>query len=118
MAHEVKCADTVSILTEWNEDLETYRATPTYDAQGIASQSWALVEAFIGDWQPVSTETQRAEAGLSVRSKAVVFGPCNLDIEENDRVQKVADGTWMYVNYAQIHEDHAEIYLKRDEGSK
>ena len=117
MAHEAKCADTVDILTEWAENLSIYRMTKTYDAQGMAIESWTLVGAFIGDWQPVSAATMRAEAGLSVRTSSVVFGPCDLDVEENDRIQK-DDGTFEYVNFAQMHEDHAEIYLKRDKGSK
>jgi hypothetical protein len=117
MAHEVKCADTVSILTEWNETLSTYRMTATYDAAGIAAESWTLVEAFVGDWQPVSGATLRAEAGLSVRTMSVVLGPCNLDVEENDRVQK-ADGTFQYVDFVQEFEDHTTIHLKRDKGSQ
>jgi hypothetical protein len=116
MAHEVKCADTVSILTEWNENLSIYRMTKSYNSAGIAEESWTLVEAFIGDWQPVSGATIRAEAGLSVRTSSRVIGPCNLDVEENDQIRK-EDGTIEYVNFVQNFEDHTTIHLKRDEGS-
>ena len=110
------CADTVSIITDWAETLSIYRMTKTYNAIGIAVESWTLVGAFTGDWQPVSAATIRAEAGLSIKSSSVVFGPCGLDVEENDRIQK-DDGTFEYVNYSQQNEDHIEIYLKRTEGS-
>ena len=110
------CADSVSIISDWSETLSIYRMTKVYGASGIATESWTLVGAFIGDWQPVSAATMRAEAGLSVRTSSVVFGPCDLDVEENDRIQK-ADATFEYVNFSQQHEDHIEIYLKRDEGS-
>ena len=111
------CSDTVSIISDWDESLEIYRMTATYNDSGIAVESWTLVGAFIGDWQPVSAATMRAEAGLSVRTSSVVFGPCDLDVVENDRIQK-ADGTFEYVNFSKQHEDHIEVYLKRDEGSK
>lgn len=111
------CSDTVSIISDWDENLSIYRMSPTYDGSGMASESWTLVGAFIGDWQPVSAATMRAEAGLSVRTSSVVFGPCNLDVEENDRIQK-DDGTFEYVKFAKQHEEHIEVYLKRDKGSK
>ena len=110
------CADTVAVISDWAETLTVHRRTVDYDAAGKSISSWTSVGTFVGDWQPVSADTMRAEAGLSIRSKAVVIGPCNLDIEEDDRIYK-EDGTFMYVNYMQLHEEHAEIYLKRDEGS-
>lgn len=111
------CNDTVNIISDWEEALDIYRMSKTYNDSGIAEESWTLVGAFIGDWQPVSAATMRAEAGLSVRTSSLVIGPCDLDVEENDRIQK-ADGTFEYVNFSQQHEEHIEIYLKRDEGSK
>lgn len=111
------CQDTVDIISDWSEDLEIFRMTPTYNDSGIANEVWTLVGAFIGDWQPVSAATMRAEAGLSVRTSSVVFGPCDLDVVENDRIQK-DDGTFEYVNFSKQHEDHIEVYLKRDKGSK
>ncbi len=110
------CSDTVNIIADWSESLSIYRMGKVYDASGIATESWTLVGAFIGDWQPVSAATMRAEVGLSVKTSSIVFGPCDLDVEENDQIRK-ADDTFEYVNFSQQHEEHIEIHLKRTKGS-
>lgn len=117
MAHEEKCQDTVDILTEWIETLTAFRATNTYDASMMASQSWSSVGSFAGDWQPVSGHTMREEAGLSVKSDAIIIAPCGTEVDEGDRIYR-PDGTCMYVNYVRRYEDHLTIYLTRQEGSQ
>jgi len=112
------CADTVILIDEFDETLTIQRrsATPSYDAAGEETDVWAVVESFLGDWQPVTGGTMRAEAGLKETSDAVVFGPCGLDIAESDRIHR-ADGSFMYVNYVRACFGHYEIYLKRTASS-
>lgn len=112
-------ADTVAILAEWAETLEIHRVTDTYNARRQATRVWAQVGAsFVGDWQAASGDTMRLEAALSIKIDAVVFGPHGLDVEENDRIQKTADGTFMYVRYVRHQEEHTEIFLVRTTDSE
>ena len=111
-------ADTVAILEAWAEDLEIHRATQAYDAAGMATRTWTQVGSFVGDWQAASGETARLEAALSIKIDAVAFGPFGIDVVENDRIQKTADSTFMYVVYVRHQEEHTEIFLRRTEGSE
>lgn len=109
-------AHTVAILSYWAETLSVYRQTTTYDSERKPTRTYALNGTIDGDWQPASGATMRAEAGLSVKTEAMVYAPVSSDVNENDRIQR-ADGEWWYVNYIRFHEDHTEIFLKRTEGS-
>ncbi len=117
MLDEMK-ADTVSILSEWAENLEIHRAANTYDARGKASRVWTQVGTFVGDWQAASGQTERLEAALRIKIDAVAFGPFGIDVEENDRIQKTADGSFMYVRYVRKQEEHTEIFLVRTQESE
>ena len=112
------CADTVLIMEDWDETLTIKRrvSPPSYDSSGERVDAWADVEDFLGDWQPVSGATMRAEAALKIRSDAVIFGPCGIDVVQGDRIYR-ADGSWEYVNRVIVHEDHFEIYMTKTEGS-
>lgn len=109
--------DTDAILLDWQETLTIKRGSATYNAQHIASVSWTSVGTFAGDWQPVSGATRRAEAGASIKSEAQVIAAYDVDVAENDRIER-ADGSFMYVNYVQSFEDHVTIFLKRTAGSQ
>lgn len=111
-------ADTVAILADWAEALEIHRASNTYDASGIATRTWTQVGSFVGDWQAASGETARLEAALSIQIDAAAFGPVGIDVVENDRVQKTADSSFMYVSYVRHQEEHTEIFLKRTTDSE
>ena len=111
-------ADTVDILAEWAEALEIHRATNVYGSEGIAVRTWAQVGSFVGDWQAASGDTARLEAALSIRIDAVAFGPVSIDVVENDRIQKTADASFMYVVYVRHQEEHTEIFLRRTESSE
>ena len=111
-----KCADTATILDEWQETFTIKRLTTIYNASRIAVETWTQIGTFLGDWQPVSGSTMRNEAGLSIKSESLIIGTCDVDIEENDRVER-ADGANMYVNYVREYEDHITVYLKRTIGS-
>jgi hypothetical protein len=111
-------ADTVAILSDWAEALEIHRATQTYNDRGQASRTWTQVGSFVGDWQAASGDTARLEAALSINIDAVAFGPFGIDVEENDRIQKTADASFMYVTYVRHQEDHTEIFLRRTTDSE
>jgi hypothetical protein len=97
------CGHTVDILANWTETLEIRRlggpVAFSYDSTGAAVRDEQVIATFLGDWQD-----------------AVVFGPCSLAVQENDRIYR-ADGTFEYVNYFRNQEDHAEIFLTRVLGS-
>jgi len=113
------CADTVLIMEDWDELLQVKRrvSPPSYDSTGEMVDAWANVgDPFLGDWQPVSGGTMRAEAALKIKSDAVSFGPCGINVVQGDRIYR-ADLTWEYVNRVIVHEDHFEIYMTKTKGS-
>ncbi len=111
-------ADTVAILAVWADALEIHRATNVYGASGQVTRTWAQVGSFVGDWQAASGDTARLEAALSIVIDAVAFGPVGIDVVENDRIQKTADGTFMYVSFVRHQEEHTEIFLRRTTDSE
>ena len=111
--------DTVAIIEPWAEALEIHRAANTYpNSDGIAVRTWTQVGSFLGDWQAASGDTARLEAALSIQIDAVAFGPVGIDVEENDRIQKTAGGSFMYVSFVRHQEEHTEIFLKRTTDSE
>ena len=125
IAPSTVCSDTDDIINDWDPEVFTVsQSVKTYSA-GIASQSWASVDTFTGDWQPVSAYMMRAEEGRKVKSDAFITTPCVLDsgstvdsvIDEGDRIYK-PDGSFMYVNYLKVYRGHITIFLRRTKGSE
>lgn len=113
------CADTILIMEDWDEALQIKRrpAAPSYDSTGEMVDAWVVAGVpFLGDWQPVSGGTMRAEAALKIKSDAVIFAPCGINVVQGDRIYR-ADLSWEYVNRVIVHEDHFEIYMTKTEGS-
>jgi hypothetical protein len=110
------CQDTLDILDDWEELLEVTRMSKTFNDDKIAVETWTSVGTFLGDWQPVSGSTMRNEAGLSIKSEAQIIGPCDADVQEDDKIYRT-NGSFMYVNYVRHYEDHKTIYLKKTGGS-
>ncbi len=110
------CADASDVIADYDETLSVYRKSATYDASGMANLTWNLQGTFLGDWQPVSGQAMRKEEGLSIKSTAMVIAACNLDVENDDRIQR-ADGSFEYVNYVKIFHGHTTIFLKKQAGS-
>ena len=110
------CQDTLDILDDWEELFEITRKSKTYNSGKMAVETWTSIGTFLGDWQPVSGNTMRNEAGLSFKSEAQIIAPCDTDIQEDDRIYST-DGSFMYVNYVKRYEDHKTIYLKKTGGS-
>jgi len=105
-------ADTATILTDWNETLTVLRDTVTYSS-GKPSHSWSSKGTITGDWQPVSGKTVMLEASRETKSEAVVYCAVDVNVLENDKIQR-ADSTFMFVNYIGKHEDHWAIFLKKN----
>jgi hypothetical protein len=110
--------DTVDILADWGEDITITRENPentTYDAEGRPTPHESTIATYSGDWQPVSGETMRVEAGRKVKSKAQVILPVTAtDIQEGDKAYRnkgEATESHMYVNYVKVFEDHITVYL-------
>lgn len=112
------CADTALIMEDWDETLTIKRrvSPPSYDSSGEMVDAWVVVESFLGDWQPVSGATMRSEAALKIKTDAVIFGPCGIDVVQGYRIYR-ADGSFEYVERLISHEDHFEIYMTKTEGS-
>ena len=110
----VLCADTEAILADWVETLSVHRKTVAYDFAGEATETWAEVDSFEGDWQPTRGELVYDEAGVLIESDALIIGPCGVDVEPSDRVVQ-DDGSYMKVEYVAVHEGHMTIYLKEAE---
>jgi len=43
----------------------------------------------------------------------VVYSSVDVDVQENDKIQR-SDGSFMFINYIRKHEDHWAIYLKKN----
>ena len=108
------CADTDAILADWVETLTIQRVSVVYDAEGKATETWAVVETFEGDWQAPSGDLIYDEAGLVVPNDGVVFGECSIDVEVGDRIVQ-SDDSYMLVVYVAVHEGHNTIFLKEPE---
>ena len=114
MLDEMK-ADTVQLLSVWGESLVVKRATATYDGAGKATQDWTTeIGTYLGDWQPVSGNTQRIEAGMAIKSTSQVIFPVTANIKAGDRVYR-ADGSYEDVNYIKKYEDHITAFLVKTE---
>jgi len=112
------CQDAVDIVTGWDVELLTVcRRTNSYDASGLATESWPAVGTFNGDWQPVSGRVSRDEEGLQIKSDAFIIAPCSADVEAGDRIYRAA-GTFEYVNYVKTYKGHQTIYLTKTMGSQ
>lgn len=107
--------DTDDILTDWGETLTVKRASQAYDGTGRVTQTWTEVADYTGDWQPVSGEIQRAEAGRQVKSKSQVIVAFDADILAGDRIYR-SDDSYEIVNYTKKHEDHMTVFLTDVEG--
>lgn len=111
------CQDTVEIINDWDEEtLTILRNTPTYDASSMRADSYAVIDTFLGDWQPANGNTAILEEGRKVRSDAFVIAPCAVDVLEDDRIRR-ADMSFMYVNHIKIYRGHITIFLKKTGGS-
>lgn len=108
-------ADTASILSEWEEVFTLNRATVTYDSERIPSSSWVKDSSFAGDGQPLTGDTIRAEEGRKIKSAHVIYAPLTADVQEGDQITTTAGVVW-YVNYTRVHEDHKEVFVRREEG--
>ena len=107
-------ADTVQLLSVWGESLVVKRATNSFDGTGKATQTWTEVGTYLGDWQPVSGNTQRIETGMAVKSTSQVIFPVTANIKAGDRVYR-ADGSYENVNYCKKYEDHITAFLTKTE---
>jgi len=105
-------SDMATILTEWGETLTILRDVETYSS-GMATHSWTVVGTISGEWQPISGKTVMMEASMETKSEAVVYCSVDVDVEENDKLQRT-DGSFMFVNYIRKHEDHWAIFLKKN----
>ena len=103
-------SDMATALEEWGETLTVLRNVPSYSG-GMAVHSWSNIGEILGDWQAVDGKTMLMEAELEIMSEAVVLCSIDVDVEENDKLQR-SDGTFLYVNYVRKYEDHWTIYLK------
>ena len=113
---DFECGDLAEILVDWKQLITVKRSTASYNASGAeGSRTLATLGSFYGDWQPVSGQVVRAEAGLEVKSVAVIIAPCNVNLTEDDQIV-LPDATIYYVNYVRDYEDHTTVYLKRTTG--
>ena len=105
--------DTVSILASgWGEDLIVKRPSNTFGSGGVPTEALATIGTYSGDWQPVSGKLQAEEAGLAIKSDAVVIFAVTVDVQENDKIYR-ADDSFMNVNYVRSYEDHLTAYLTK-----
>jgi len=104
--------DMSDILGEWGETLTVLRDVETY-SNGMATHSWTNQGTITGEWQPVSGKTIMLEASVETKSEAVVYSSVDVDVQENDKIQR-SDGSFMFINYIRKHEDHWAIYLKKN----
>ena len=117
MSYDIICADTTSILQDHQDTITVWRNAGTlYDAAGIGVENWTRIGTFLGDWQPVSGITMLNEAGLFIKTEAIIIGPCDANIEVNDKVYR-SNGAFLYVVYIWEFEDHKTIHLRKAEGS-
>lgn len=106
-------ADTSWYLTQWGESLLRRRAVVTsYDAKGMATESWSASLSFTGDFQPLSSNEVEAEAGLEHPSEQEIEAVYDVDVAAHDRV--VRDGTTYRVNSVLDYEDHKVIRVYKE----
>ncbi len=110
---DMKSAFSVAI-EDFDEVLTSKSFAATWTA-GMASQSWSTTASFMGDWQPVSGRTQRAEEARTVKSDAMALCAVDADVNEGSRLYR-ADGTYMYVNYIRKFNSHWTLMLTRTQG--
>ncbi len=105
-------ADTTDFLAEWGEPLMRYRASCSYDDARRPVESWDASLSFTGDFQPLSGDEMRAEAGLEVKSDEKIEGEYDVDVVAHDRV--IRSGETYSVGYVKKHEDHVNIFVAKE----
>ena len=105
--------DIIDIIATIGEDVEVYRKSKAWSS-GKATISWELQGVISGEWQPVSGTVRYEEQGMSIQSTATLFTAVDVDVQDDDRVTRIADASIGYVNYIKKYDDHWEIMLKKD----
>jgi SPP1 family predicted phage head-tail adaptor len=105
-------ADMAWYLTQWGEPLLRRRASVTYDAAGMGTESWSASLSFTGDVQTLSAKEIEAEAGLEQHSDYKVEAEHDADVAKHDRIER--DGVNYRVSGAIDHEDHKVLYVYRE----
>lgn len=109
--------DFTSILPEFQEDVDVYRATISYDTQARATESWSKVCTLTGDWQPREGKTGRTQAGMDIVHDARFLTAHNANVQEGDRLVRI-DTTFEYVVFVKPYASHKTVFLSRKKGSE
>jgi hypothetical protein len=104
--------DMDTFLTEWGQAMLRRRVSLSYDLAGMAIENWSSSLSFNGDLQPISGREVAAEAGLEHPSEEKIEATYDVDVRENDRVEK--DGVTYRTNYVKSHPDHVNIYVYKE----
>ncbi len=113
------CQDMVDVIDDYGgkETLSVYRRSVVYNASSMAVETWNLIGTFSGDWQPLTGEAIRQEAGLKIKSTAMIQAGCDIDVENDDKIYR-SDSTFEYVNYVKIWHGHTTVFMKKQKGAK
>ena len=109
-------ADSVAIISDWDETLTVKRATVSYGATGQGTPTYNTASTITGHWQPMSGAAMRAEQGMKNKSDAMIVAAAGIGVQAGDQIMR-SDNSFMYVNYVKKYQGHTSIFLTKTGGS-